>query len=520
MFLAAAVKNFYLTTAIDYANGSPHIGHAYEKVLADAIIRSRRMEGVNCHFLTGLDEHGQKVQETATQRGMAPQDLCDLVAQDFQKLCSRLSIAYDDYVRTTQLRHRTVVQSMLLRLHAAGEIYKAPYRGLYSTRAERFVLERERVDGKWPDDIGDVVELEEENYFFKLSRYQGWLVEFLQKNVNFIIPSFRQRQVVEFLKEPLNDLCISRPKARLRWGIELPFDAGYVTYVWFDALVNYISAVGYGREDFFRNWPADLHVIGKDILVPAHAVYWPIILHAAGVELPKQILAHGWWLAKGGEKMSKSLGNVVKPLDYIDLYGPDAFRYFVLREMAVGQDSNFSHELFTARYQGDLANDLGNLLSRLVHMVRCYADGRFPTAWPAGPEELQLQNRATETIRLVRAFYQSLEFSSALGEIFSLLQETNRYAERRAPWKLAKRASCERELETALASMGEALRIAAILLTPAIPTAAQEILRQLGLPAVSNWLDLAWSNALDGKVVGEGTILFPRVEEAGALSPL
>lgn len=518
--MAGAVKNFYLTTAIDYANGSPHIGHAYEKVLADAIVRSRRMEGIPCHFLTGLDEHGQKVQETAERRGLAPQELCDSVALDFQNLCRRLSIGYDDYIRTTEQRHKTVVQNLLQQLHDAGEIYRAPYRGLYSTRAERFVQEREMVNGRWPDDIGEVVEVEETNYFFRLSRHREWLIAFLEKNKNFVVPAFRQRQVLEFLREPLNDLCISRPKVRLRWGIELPFDPDYVTYVWFDALVNYISAVGHGTEAFSQNWPADLHVIGKDILVPAHAVYWPIILHAVGMELPRQILAHGWWLAKGGEKMSKSLGNAVQPLDYAELYGPDAFRYFVLREMTLGQDSNFSHELFLARYRGDLANELGNLLSRLVHMVHRYCGGRFPAAGAAGEEERHLQNLAAETVRIARGFYGNLEFSSALESIFSLLKAANRYAELRAPWKLAREEGRTSELARALATLGEALRIAAGLLIPAIPTAAETILQRIGAGPVADWRNLAWSDALAGAEVGDEVILFPRVEEEDALSPL
>jgi methionyl-tRNA synthetase len=515
------MKKFYLTTAIDYANGTPHIGHAYEKILSDTIIRSRRMEGIDCHFLTGLDEHGQKVQEAAEGKGIAPLALCDAVAEDFQKLCRRLSVSYNDYVRTTELRHTRVVQQILQNLYDGGEIYRAQYRGLYSLRAERFVQEREMVDGHWPDDIGEPIDREETNYFFRLSNYQEWLIDFLKKNDDFIVPAFRQKQVLEFLREPLNDLCISRPKARLHWGIEIPFDPGYVTYVWFDALVNYISAVGYGTKDFSQNWPADLHVIGKDILVPAHAVYWPIILHAIGVEQPRQILAHGWWLAKGGAKMSKSLGNTVQPLDYVAIYGPDAFRYFVLREMVVGQDSDFTDEHFRARYTGDLANDLGNLLSRICHMVIHYCGGYIPIREVHLPEEEHLETMAAETILLVRSHCQGLEFSSALDAIFAFLRSINRYAEIRSPWKLAQIGDGPSRLilGTALATMAEALRIAAVLLLPMMPDVAGKILQQLGTLSPNDWLELAWSDLLAGRAVEKPVILFPRVEEDGNALP-
>ena len=297
-------KNFYLTTAIDYANGSPHLGHAYEKILSDVIVRHKRMCGVSTHFLTGLDEHGQKVQQSAKRDGISPEELCDKQAEKFQKLCQILNVSNDDYIRTSQPRHKAVVQKILQELFDRGEIYKAEYKGFYSTRQEQFLQEKDKVDGKWPEIFGDVVEITESNYFFKLSAYQPWLVEFLKQNETFIFPRFRAKQVMEFLKEPLNDLCISRPKERLEWGIELPFDTNYVTYVWFDALVNYISAVGYGTPDFEKNWPADFHVIGKDILVPPHAVYWPIMLHAMGVELPKSLLVHGWHRAKKCRRVS------------------------------------------------------------------------------------------------------------------------------------------------------------------------------------------------------------------------
>ncbi|MDR3317175.1 MAG: class I tRNA ligase family protein [Puniceicoccales bacterium] len=513
------MKNFYLTTAIDYANGAPHIGHAYEKILSDAIIRSRRLEGMACHFLTGLDEHGQKVQETADKQGVEPEQLCDGVAEKFQALCRNLNISNDDYIRTTQRRHTEVVGRILMDFHGRGEIYKAEYRGLYSVRAERFVLERDRIDGHWPEDFGEVVELCETNYFFRLSKYQDWLIDFLRSHEDFIFPDFRRKQVLEFLREPLNDLCISRPKARLRWGIELPFDGDYVTYVWFDALINYISAVGYGSEHFSDRWPADIQVIGKDILVPAHAVYWPIMLHAAGIPPPRKLLVHGWWLVRGGEKMSKSLGNVVNPLDYAGSYGADAFRYFVLREMVVGQDSNFTHELFLSHYTADLADDLGNLLSRLIHMLGRYCGGIIPAVELEETEEKNLRSLAETAISRVRIHCGSYEFSLALEAIFELVRETNRYVERRSPWKLAQNPAAGPALRSSLATAAEALRIGAALLIPVMPGTAEKIFRQLGADPAVRWLDLCWGTSLAGKKLGAGEVLFPKILEANHALP-
>ena len=349
------MKTFTLTTAIDYANGSPHIGHAYEKVLSDVICRHRRLQGDEVYFLTGLDEHGQKVQQSARKQGVEPQAFCDKVAEEFQRLCAVMLISNDDFIRTTEPRHKDVVRAILQKLHDQGEIYQAEYSGYYSPRQEQFLQEKDKVDGRWPEIFGEVVEITEKNYFFKLSAYQDWLIDFLKTQEDFIFPRFRQKQVLEFLKEPLNDLCISRPKERLEWGIPLPFDEDYVTYVWFDALTNYISAPGYGTDKFETRWPADFHVIGKDILVPPHAVYWPIMLKASGVELPRHLLVHGWWNLSG-QKMSKSAGNIVNPFELAEKFGPDALRYFFIREMTVGQDSDFTVEQFLTRYTDDLGN--------------------------------------------------------------------------------------------------------------------------------------------------------------------
>jgi methionyl-tRNA synthetase len=512
------MKKFYITTAIDYANGSPHLGHAYEKVLTDVIARFHRLKGDEVHYLTGLDEHGQKVQQTARARGIEPLELCDEAAVAFRGLCERLSISNDDFIRTTEPRHKEVVQQLLQKLFDEGQIYKADYTGYYSTRAEQFLQEKDKVGGAWPHHFGEVVEITESNYFFKLSAYQDWLVKFLKENDRFIFPRFRQRDVLEFLKEPINDLCISRPKDRLEWGIELPFDSGYVTYVWFDALVNYISAVGYGTEKFGEYWPVDFHVIGKDILVPPHAVYWPIMLKACGIEPPRSLLVHGWWL-KSGQKMAKSTGNIVDPLDLIDQFGADAFRYFVTREMNVGQDSDFSLDLFLSRYNSDLANDLGNLISRTLNMVARYCGGVLPSASVSGEPEETLRSGWEETRVQALELYEGMQFHTALDRAFTFIRSINRYAEVRAPWKLAKSQDpAERAaLDTSLASMAEALRVSVTLIAPVMPNTAARVLELLGSQVATDWADeLQWSTRLDGRTLAAPVILFPRPQKEEA----
>ena len=513
-FFVFMSKSFYITTAIDYANGSPHLGHAYEKVLTDIIARFRRLMGDEVKFVTGLDEHGQKVQMSAQKLGVAPIEVCDRLAAEFQSLCQRLHISNDDYIRTTEPRHKAVVQNILQQLYDKGAIYKADYNGFYSVRQEQFVTEKEKVDGEWPEIYGEVVEVTESNYFFKLAQYQDWLVETIRDNENIIYPRFRSADVLQFLKEPLNDLCISRPKERLEWGIELPFDADFVTYVWFDALTNYITAAGYGTDAFGKHWPADYHVIGKDILVPPHAVYWPIMLKALDIELPKSFLVHGWWLSSGS-KMSKSSGEVVNPLDLIDQFGADAFRYFVTREMNVGQDSEFSLDLFMSRYNSDLANDLGNLLSRLLNMGDRYTEGKVPGASIEEAPELELRQLWRETADEVVGLFESFQFHNALGRIFTFISGINRYAEVRAPWKLAKSEAAEDQarLHTCLAYMAEALRLGVVMLTPVMPEISAKVRGLIGADEFDR-LDgqLVWGTTLEGKALGEKTILFPRPE--------
>ncbi|OYV48097.1 MAG: methionine--tRNA ligase [Verrucomicrobia bacterium 21-51-4] len=509
------MKKFYITTAIDYVNGAPHLGHAYEKVLADVIARWQRMQGQSVYFLTGTDEHGQKVQQSAERSGVEPQAWCDQVSERFKDLCKRLEVSNDDFIRTTEPRHKVVVADILTRLHNEGKIYKADYRGFYSARQEQFLQEKDRLpDGSWPEIFGEVVEITESNYFFKLSEHQQWLIDHIQANEAFIFPKFRAKQVLEFLKEPLNDLCISRPKERLSWGIPLPFDNDYVTYVWFDALINYISAVHYGQEAFAECWPVDYHVIGKDILVPPHAVYWPIMLKACGVAAPKTILAHGWWLVSG-EKMSKSIGNVVDPLDLIEQFGPDAFRYYLIREMNVGQDADFTAERFLIRYTSDLGNDLGNLLSRLLNMVTRYCGGVVPAAVLEEAPEASLHTQWSEVAAELPALFEGLQFHSGLDKLWEFIRALNRYAELRAPWKLAKSTDPKDRalLDTSLSTIAEGLRLTTIFLTPVMPAMSAKIRGLLGLQAMNvRQQEAIWDNRTTGSSVAASAILFPRHE--------
>jgi methionyl-tRNA synthetase len=503
------MQSFYITTAIDYVNGSPHLGHAYEKVLTDVIARFRRQMGDRVHFLTGVDEHGQKVQASAKKRGIPPQQFVDEVSAEFRALLPRLNISNDDFIRTTEPRHKKVVRDVLQQLFDKGEIYKAEYKGFYSTRQEQFLQDKDRnPDGSWPEIFGDVTEIVEANYFFKLQQYQEWLVKFLHETPDFIFPAYRQKQVVEFLKDPLNDLCISRPKERLEWGISLPFDEGYVTYVWFDALLNYYSAV-VDQPDI---WREAHHVIGKDILVPPHAVYWPIMLKAAGIPLPKGIVAHGWWLQRGA-KMSKSTGNALNPLDLVTEFGADAFRYFLIREMNVGQDSDFTREQFLVRYNSELANNLGNLVNRTLNMTTRFAGGVLPAAEGGDELETSLQALWVKTRDEFIPLCEGYQFHTALERAMVFLTETNAYIEKRAPWKLGKSTEAKDQalLRTSLATMAEALRLAVALIQHVVPDTAAKINAVLGYAPRGAWSgELNWDGRLAGSKVAASLVLFPR----------
>lgn len=509
------MKHFYITTAIDYANAVPHLGHAYEKILADVIGRYQRLKGNSVYFLTGLDEHGQKVQQAAVKRNMEPQELCDSIAGVFQAMCKRLGISNDDYIRTTEKRHKEVVGKILQELYDRGEIYKSEYKGFYSTKEEQFLQEKDKVDGKWPESYGEVSEVSETNYFFKLSRHREWLIDYIQKNPHFIFPSYRGKQVLEFLKESVNDLCISRPRERLSWGIPLPFDGDYVTYVWFDALINYISAIYYGDDRFNQYWPADCHVIGKDVLLPAHAVYWPIMLKVMGLELPKTLLVHGWWL-QSGDKMSKSRGNVINPMEIVDQYGADALRYFLIREMNVGQDSDFSMELFRIRYNTELANDLGNLVSRLLNMAERYCGSVVPEVGVKEEAEHEVMHLWEGVSGEILKLLDSFQFHKALELLFNFIRSINRYAEARAPWKLAKSEDPEdrKRLETSIAVMAEGVRLSSLILQPIMPEISSKIFGLLGMESPKTWdHHWVWGNSLVGKKLGQKNILFPKIEQ-------
>jgi methionyl-tRNA synthetase len=508
------MKTFYVTTPIYYVNDEPHIGHAYTTILADVLVRYHRLFGEDSFFLTGLDEHGQKVQEAAAKRAVTPQEHCDQMAPRFTELWKKLEITYDDFVRTTQERHQKVVRLILERLHQQGQIYAAEYDGWYCVPDERFWTEKDLADGNCPDCGRPVSRITEKNYFFRMSQHQEWLIEAIQTGEMTILPESRRNEVLGFLKQPLNDLCISRPKKRLAWGIELPFDPDYVTYVWFDALINYISAIGYGSREpsrFDILWPQARHLIGKDILT-THAVYWPTMLHAAGIRPPRTILAHGWWLVDDA-KMSKSKGKTVRPLDMASIYGVDEFRYFLMREMTLGMDSNFSEEALVGRINSDLANDYGNLASRVLKMVESYCGGLVPEVTKIRQEDQELKSLALGLGEKVKELVDQYNLNAALAAVMDAVKATNRYVESNAPWKLAKEGNQER-IDTVLGTAAETLRICSVLLSPAMPAKCRLLLSMLGIRD-EPLLEQAqrWGLVKPGTKVKAGEPLFPRIED-------
>lgn len=524
------MKKFYITTPIYYVNDAPHIGHAYTTVAADLMARYHRLLGREVFFLTGTDEHGQKVQQAAAKRGVSPQQHADEWVTRFQDLWARLAISNNDFIRTTEARHTSAVQEVLQRLWDKEEIYLDSYEGWYCLPDERFWTEKELADGKCPDCGRPVESLQERNYFFKMGKYQDLLRRHIDQNPSFIQPESRRREVLGFLEKPLGDLCISRPKSRLSWGVVFPFDPDYVTYVWVDALVNYISVPGYPPGDsprdpnseFLSCWPADLHLVGKDILT-THAVYWSTLLMALDLPLPNTLFAHGWWTVDG-EKMSKSRGNVVDPNEMIEAFGTDAFRYFLLREVPFGQDGNFSKEAFIVRYNSDLANDLGNLLSRTLNLMERFSDGKIPE--PAGildegghPEEEEIKGMAIGLYDSVRIAMTRFEFHTALGEIWRLVDRINRYIEQMAPWSLAKNPKDKKRLDTVLYTAAEALRMISLYLSPFMPNTAEEMRRQLGGFSEDRPLDkMGWGHGT-GQTIAKGRPLFPRIEREAKVAP-
>jgi methionyl-tRNA synthetase len=515
-------KPFYITTAIDYVNGRPHLGHAYEKIIADVIARVRRSLGQEVFFLTGLDEHGQKVQQAAVAEKKNPQAYCDELAAEWKAFAKKLELTNNDFVRTTEPRHKETVQACLAKAHAAGHFYRQTYSGFYSLREETFLTDKDRLpDGTFDPVWGEVIELKEDNYFFKLGEHQQWLMDYINQNPDFISPDYRRNEVLGFLKSSkLEDLCISRPVSRLSWGIPIPFGPDYVTYVWFDALVNYISIPAAHGDPAVRAavggnsplpaassqlslWPADVHVIGKDIL-KFHAVYWPIMLKALGLPLPKQILAHGWW-QKDGQRMSKTTGNVVDPIAVIDEWGVDAFRFYVLRELDIGPDGNWTDAGFRARYSAELANGLGNLVNRSLSMLKRYRDGVVPT------RSDELSGDATKAMNETRKQLEQNRLQAALQSIHALVTRANQYVDQTAPFKLAKDPAQAKRLDEVLYNLAETCRVLTVLYQPFLPGTAEKIYGQLGLGAApTQFSEASWGKLQPGHKIGEPAPLFPR----------
>ena len=494
-------NSFYISTPIYYVNDKPHIGHAYTTILADVIARFYRQLNYDTFFLTGLDEHGQKVQEAASNRKVEPQDHCNEMAPRFTELWEKLHISNDDFIRTTEERHKKVVQEFLQLVFDKGDIYKDEYTGLYSVSEERFITEKEAESGIFRD----IKELKEINYFFKMSNFQTQLVEHIENNNNFIQPAHRKNEILGFLKQPLSDLCISRPKSRLNWGIELPFDDEYVTYVWFDALINYLTATGYGEDDLSYNkwWPADCHLIGKDILT-THAVYWPTMLLSAGIPLPKTIFAHGWWLSDSS-KMSKSVGNVVNPLDLIEKYGVDPVRYYLMREMVLGQDANFTMESFIKRYNSDLANDYGNLLSRVSTLIKKNYDGLIPDKGEQTSSEEEIIKSAEALLNGMSNKIKEMKINDSIEDIMKFVRSINKYMEEQKPWKLVKEDKVG--AGTILYTAGESMRVATILLSPVMPNRCAEVLHTF-----NSGRSLEWGGLKPGVKLNDHETLFPRIQ--------
>ena len=514
-------KPFYVTTPIYYVNDVPHVGHAYTTIAADVLARWHRLIGDEVFFLTGLDEHGQKVQRAAAQAGISPQAHCDRLTPQFLNLWKKLGISNDSFIRTTDAPHRTVVQRCLQTLYDARLIYYADYIGWYCTFDERFWTEKDVERGLCPDCQRPVEQLSESNYFFRMGQYQQRLIDHLHANPSFIRPESRRNEVLGFLQKPLEDLSISRPKSRLPWGIELPFDANYVTYVWFDALVNYISGLEYLPPHPLKDrlWPATVHLVGKDILT-THAVYWSTMLMALEMPLPQTIFAHGWWTVDG-EKMSKSLGNVIDPSTVVDQFGADAFRYFLLREIPFGQDGNFSYESFIGRFNGDLANGLGNLLSRTVTLIRRYCHGTVPPSHPSEVTalETELQSAAEVLIQKTMPDHlraDQLAFNRTLEAIWRLVQLGNQYIDKTAPWVLAKDPAGSKRLQTVVFHAAETLRFLCLASYPFMPEIARELTRQLGLPYDFSQTFLTspvtWGGGKSETKVTKGKALFPRID--------